>query len=217
MVTAVVSEGLRSWWIYAGGVLLYILFERFLTKPMWVYVVGHELTHAVSGLISGAKIHSFKAGARGGEVQLSKTNAFIALSPYILPFYTVAVIVFYAILRRWWDIPKLHYTFEFLVGMTLAFHLSLTVSAIHAHQPDLKVLGFFLSGVLILLGNALILGLLGVTLFKKTPTLPHYAAGMGRETLIVWKGCAIYMKQMTKNSSLFDLHTWKGQVEQWIH
>jgi len=202
MIPAVGAEGVGRWWLYAAGAASYAVLERFVTKPMWLYVVGHEMTHAVSGLLSGARIHSIKAGSRGGEVHLSKSNAFIALSPYVFPFYTLAVIGLYALLRHWWNRPELTPVFQFLLGMTLAFHLSLTVSAFHGHQPDLKVLGFFLSGVLILLGNILILGILGVNLFSKTPTLKQFTVGIGRETLSAWQKLFVF--------------TTRG-VSQWIH
>jgi hypothetical protein len=187
MVADLGAEGVRSWWRYLAGVGIYLSVERLLKRPMWLYVFGHELTHAVSGLLAGARIHSFKASAHKGEVRLSKSNAFIALSPYIIPIYAVGIIVLYATTKVWWNHPLLVQTFQFLLGMALAFHISLTISAIHGRQTDLKVVGFFLSGVLILLGNALILGLLGVSLFSKTPTLATYAAGIGKETIFVWK------------------------------
>lgn len=187
MATALAAEGYRSWGLYLLGAGGYLLVERMLTKPMWLYVVGHELTHAVSGLLSGAKIYSLRAGSKAGEVQLSKSNAFIALSPYVVPFYAVVVVALYAAAHRWWHPPAVVPTFQVLLGATLAFHFSLTFSAIHGQQSDLKIVGFFLSTVVIAIGNALILGLLAVSLFAKTPTLRHYFMETGRRTLSIWQ------------------------------
>lgn len=184
---AIGEEGVVFWWRYAAGASGYLFLEQLLKKPMWIYVVGHELTHAVSGIMSGARVHSFKATSKGGEVKLSKSNAFIALSPYIIPFYSILVILTYALAVHFWPRNEVVWGFEVLLGATLAFHLSLTWSALHKHQSDLKVLGFLLSGVLIALGNGLILGLLGVSLFKKTPTLKQYAQGLAQESVIQWK------------------------------
>jgi hypothetical protein len=61
LVPIVGSQGWKSWWTYALGALTYIIVDFFIAKPMWLYVFGHELTHAISGLATGAKIHSFKA------------------------------------------------------------------------------------------------------------------------------------------------------------
>ena len=182
MAPLVVGGGLRVWGFYALGVGGYIAVERIVARPMWLYVFGHELTHAVTGLLSGAKLHSFRATAKGGEVELSKSNVVIALSPYVIPLYAVLLIVAYAVTRRWWNPPALAPAFQILLGAAIAFHFSLTFSAIHSRQSDLKVVGFVLSGTTIALGNALILGLLAVSLFPRTPTLRQFALETTRET-----------------------------------
>ncbi|MCG3205336.1 MAG: hypothetical protein KCHDKBKB_02056 [Elusimicrobia bacterium] len=187
MVPHLAQEGFRGWGMYGAGIVSYFVFERIFVKPMWLYVFGHELTHVLTGVLSGAKIHSFKAKSTGGEVHLSKSNAFIALSPYVIPLYAVGVIGLYAMTRHWWNPPHLEPLFQFLLGSALAFHTSLTFSAVHKHQPDLKILGLVLSGVLILLGNTLILAILGISLFSKTPTFTHFARSVGRESHETWK------------------------------
>jgi hypothetical protein len=186
MMSAVAAEGYKTWWLYLAGATSYLAAERILSKPMWLYIVGHELTHALSGLLSGARIYSMRAGTKGGEVQLSKSNAFIALSPYIVPFYAALVVIAYAAARRWWAGGNVLPAFQALLGASLAFHFSLTFSALHGQQSDLKVVGFFLSGVVIAIGNILILSLLAVSLFAKTPTLKMFLKETGRETTMIW-------------------------------
>jgi hypothetical protein len=44
-----------------------------------------------------------------------------------------------------------------------------------------------LSLVLIALGNILIFGVLGVSLFSRTPTLTQFASSLATETAIVWR------------------------------
>ena len=187
MVPAVAHEGAGSWWLYLAGAGAYLAVELAVEKPMWLYVFGHELTHAVSGILSGAKIHSFEAHSGGGEVRLSKSNAFIALSPYVVPIYALVVVGVFVAARHWWNRPELPYVFKFLLGMTLAFHVSLTFSAVHTRQPDLKLLGLFLSSVLIVVGNALIFGVLAVSLFERTPTMTQFASRLGVETFRIWE------------------------------
>ncbi len=194
MVPPVLALGIRAWWLYAFGVVIYFLIERVFAKPMTLYVYGHELTHAVSGLLSGAKIHSMKASSKGGEVRMSKSNLFVALSPYIVPFYTLVVVLLFVLVRIWWKDPLLTHFFQFLIGASLAFHLSMTVSAIHRKQPDLKITGLFLSTVLITTANALILGVFCVSLFKKTPTIKQFSHKVGRETFRVWKSGTLFVK-----------------------
>jgi hypothetical protein len=187
-----------------------------LTKPLWLYVVGHELTHVVSGLLSGAKIYSMKAGSKAGEVQLSKSNAFIALSPYVVPFYTAVLVALYAAAHRWWNPPAVLPTFQVLLGATLAFHFSLTFSAIHGQQSDLKVVGFFLSTVLIAIGNALILGVLAVSLFAKTPTLRHYFMETGRRTWSIWQSGFEFGKTLKRLTPPAAKPARKDRI-QWTH
>jgi hypothetical protein len=173
--------------MYVIGAVVYIVIDFFIAKPMWMYVFGHELTHVISGIATGAKIHSFKASSKGGEVQMSKSNAFVALAPYIFPIYAGLLVAIYALARHWWASPALTASFQFLLGFTVAFHLFLTFHAIHGRQPDLKVLGLFLSIVLIGVANLLILGILGLSLFSRTPTARQYANAIGQETMLVWK------------------------------
>lgn len=187
MIPALLEEGVSSWWRYAAGAAVYLVAERLITKPMWLYVVGHELTHVLTGLMSGAKVHSFKAKSTGGEVRLSKSNAFIALSPYIVPLYALALAALYSLTRYIWNPPHLRPIFEFALGMAVAFHVSLTVSAIHKHQPDLKVLGHFLSAILIVLGNVVILAMFGISLFTRTPHLTEYGQNVLKDTATAWK------------------------------
>ncbi|MCB4756852.1 MAG: hypothetical protein LHV69_07470 [Elusimicrobia bacterium] len=195
--------GVTEWkfvWIYAAGALSYLIMERVFHRPMWIYIVGHELTHALSGLLTGARIRSFKASDHQGEVQLSKTNWFIVISPYIIPLYALLLLLIYAVLWHYWPHPALTYGFQFLMGAALTFHLSLTFMAFHARQSDLKVLGFFLSLVLILLGNALILGVLCVSLFGVTPPIEIYFSSLLKETVGAWtwivKSLPLYFQKL---------------------
>lgn len=206
MTPLVAQEGFSSWWRYLLGAVSYLVFEQLLRKPMWLYVVGHELTHAISGILSGAQVHSFKATSKGGQVKLSKSNAFIALSPYIIPFYLFLLVGIYSLLHLYVPNKEITWIFEFLLGAALMFHLSLTFAAFHSHQSDLKVLGFFLSGVLILLGNGLILVILGVTLFTTTPPIKTVSWNIAKETSRIWmvglKSMGTQIKKQFDNSEL---------------
>ncbi len=202
MVPPVLSLGVKAWWLYALGAVVYFLVEKVFTKPMTLYVYGHELTHAFSGMLSGAKIHSLKASSKGGEVRMSKSNLFVALSPYIIPLYTLLVVLLFVLIRLWWKDPLLTRFFQFLVGASLAFHLSMTITAIHRKQPDLKMAGIFLSTVLITTANALILGVFCVSLFKKTPTLKQFSTHLGKETFRVWKSGTLYASKKISEASL---------------
>ena len=186
MIPVLGKDGFQGWWLYALGIIFYLAFDRIVTQPMSMYVFGHELTHVISGLMTGAKVHSFKATAKGGEVRLSKTNTFISLSPYIIPIYSLIAILLYWILQHWWNPPQLLLVFQFLMGSTLAFHLVMTMRAIHTRQPDLKGRGLFLSTILIALGNALIVTFILIALFARTPSFKNYGLNLYHDTTKAW-------------------------------
>src|ERR1035437_2598293 len=79
------------------GLGVYFLFQLIFAKPLRTYVFGHELTHALAGILCGAKVKNFNVAATGGSVCLTKTNIWIALSPYFVPIYTVILLCVYGI------------------------------------------------------------------------------------------------------------------------
>ena len=165
-----VHEGFWSsseFWYFATGALVMIgWFWSGLLQPyfLYLYVLGHELTHAIFVLIYRGKVTEFHVSKDGGYITTNKTNLVIALSPYFFPFWAVISAVLYAIARYFsgfstqWDL--LLYA---LMGVTWTFHMIWTLWMIPRDQPDLKENGTFLSLVIIYLANLLVLvGLLCV-------------------------------------------------------
>jgi hypothetical protein len=79
----VAATGLRvQFWVpFAAGGLCWIILFLSLPTPMWIYVVGHELTHALWALMFGGRVKRFKATSRGGHVVVTKSNSLIVLAP----------------------------------------------------------------------------------------------------------------------------------------
>lgn len=142
------------------GVGTYVVLHIVFYRPAFPYVFGHELMHALSTWISGGKVKSFKASAKGGEVKTSKSNSFISLSPYCFPIYTILLALLYSISALFFDLGRYVLTFIFLVGFSLAFHLIITVDFLKTKQPDLIKTGYILSLSLIYMVNISILGLI---------------------------------------------------------
>src|SRR5437763_16460039 len=90
---AAVLAGAACWWA------IYLL----LPKPMWVYVFGHELTHALWTWLFGGKVKKFKASSNGGPVIVTKNNFLISLAPYFFPLYAALVVGFFVIGRLIWN------------------------------------------------------------------------------------------------------------------
>ncbi|MEW6040542.1 MAG: hypothetical protein AB1633_03380 [Elusimicrobiota bacterium] len=141
------------------GIISFIVFQIIFAKPIRTYVFGHELTHALAGIISGAKVKTFTVKKSSGSVTLSKAGVFITLAPYFLPVYTVflmiAYFLFYLVFKS--QAIASYNIFVYLVGVTLAFHISLTSYAIFQGQTDLRKYGVLFSILFVLLLNIFVL------------------------------------------------------------
>ena len=136
-----------------AGFLFFIVLCVCRVAPLRVYVLGHELTHALCGLCFGAIPTNLKVGLNGGSVTLTKSNVWITLSPYFFPFWT-AVVGLVALIVRYFVSP-LPFTgvWLFVVGFTLGLHVYFTIRAIIQEQPDLQEYGYVFSYVLIWIFN----------------------------------------------------------------
>jgi len=146
-----------------GGLVAFALCWATLSHPVRAYVLGHELTHALWGLVFGARPSDVRVSESGGSVRLTKSNVLITLAPYFFPFYTfvviVAALVTYAFLRPLPCLPL----WMFLIGFTWAFHVLFTLETLTQRQPDVKLYGRVFSWTFIFLVNiALVLVWLAV-------------------------------------------------------
>lgn len=136
-----------------GGIAAFALAWMALSHPVRAYVLGHELTHALWGLVFLARPSDINVGASGGSVRLTKTNFIIALAPYFFPFYTFVVIVCALVTAAFFrPLPCLP-LWLFLVGFTWAFHVLFTVETLAQRQPDVKAYGRLFSWTFIFIVN----------------------------------------------------------------
>lgn len=147
----------------AAGAACWVVIYLLLPKPMWIYVFGHELTHALWAWLFGGRVKKFKAASDGGHVVVDKSNFLIALAPYFFPLYAVLVVAAFAIGHMLWGWKSYLVWFHLLVGAAYAFHLTLTAHILKTRQSDISSQGYLFSGVVIFLGNALVL-LIGIPL-----------------------------------------------------
>jgi hypothetical protein len=165
-----------------AGVLCYIIFQALFYKPMRTYVFGHELTHAVAGVLSGARIKKFKVSQTSGSVVLTKDNVWITLAPYFFPLYTFIIIVLYIMLGWIADIKLFYSYFLFAAGLSIAFHIALTVYILSIGQPDLKVYGVFFSYVFIIAVNVVVFSVLAALAFPAEIDAGILFTEMGKES-----------------------------------
>ncbi|MDR1192145.1 MAG: hypothetical protein LBK60_10890 [Verrucomicrobiales bacterium] len=145
---------------FAAGFSLMACVYFFLPRWNWLYVFGHESTHALAVMLSGGKVAEFRVSGRGGYVATDKMSAWIALSPYIVPFYPLLAGVMWFAARWAWPAPLAAWEWAFVAGWgaAWAFHVCFTASLLKTDQPDFASQGWFFSMVMILLGNLLIVG-----------------------------------------------------------
>jgi hypothetical protein len=146
----------QSWFVsFGAGFITWVLIFVLLPRTLWLYVLGHEFTHALAAMLAGGKVSGFKVSAKGGHVVTDRVNWWITLAPYFVPLYALIwmglwlSINFYYPLRAWQ--PLLY----FGLGLFWCFHLTFTMSMIHRQQTDLSSQGYIFSGIVILMINLL--------------------------------------------------------------
>ena len=154
----------RVWLPMLAGAAAWIAVFMLLPKPMWLYVLGHELTHAVWTWIFGGKVKRLKATSEGGHVLTTKSNFVIALAPYFFPFYAALVVLVFLVGDLLWSWRGVYLPwFHFCLGAAYAFHITLTCEILKTRQSDITSQGYLFSTVVIFLGNALVL-IIGIPL-----------------------------------------------------
>ncbi|MBI3879390.1 MAG: hypothetical protein HY301_04920 [Verrucomicrobia bacterium] len=170
------GRGDLVWVPLLAGAACWLVVFVMLPKPMWIYVVGHELTHAVWTWLFLGGVKKFKASAKGGHVVVTRSNFLIALAPYFFPLYAVLVMAGFllvSVMAGWRDYAV---WFHLALGAAYAFHVTLTWHVLQTEQSDITSQGWLFSGVVIFLGNVLVL-LLG---------LPLLTARVGVLTALGW-------------------------------
>lgn len=150
----------EEFWFFSLGVILWLVTFFGLPRPLWLYVFGHELTHAIWVLLVGGKVHRFHVSRSGGHILADRTNTWIALAPYFFPIYSVLVIAVYGIASLFTDMSPYRQWLFALIGITWAFHFTFTCWLVPKGQPDLHYGGNFFSLMLIYLLNLMILAVM---------------------------------------------------------
>ncbi len=145
------------WVALAAGAGCWLAIYLLLPKPMWVYVMGHELTHVLWTWLMGGRVKRFKASSQGGHVIVTKSNFLIALAPYFFPIYAALVVAVFETGRWLWHWEAYAVWFHLLLGAAYAFHLTLTWHILKDSQSDITSQGYVFSAVVIFLGNLLVL------------------------------------------------------------
>ena len=129
-------------------------------KLLYLYVLGHEMTHAMFVYVCGGRISAIHFSTEGGYVMTNKSNILIALSPYFVPFWSAVLISLHSFISLWATIPAGGLILTGLLGFTWTFHIVWTIWMIPKDQPDLKENGTFLSLMLTIFANLILFSLI---------------------------------------------------------
>ena len=148
-----------EFWFFSMGVVMWVIVFFGASRPLLIYVFGHELTHALWVWLMGGRVSEFSVSRDGGHIVTNKHNVWIALAPYFFPLYSMLVIVIYGIAGMFWDLtPDVYHRLLYaLIGATWAFHTTFTLWMIPKGQTDLTYHGTFFSLTVIYLMNLLVL------------------------------------------------------------
>jgi len=143
------AQGMLPW--FAVGFCLYVVVQVFFWRPLFLYVMGHELTHALAAVLQGGQADDLHVSTKGGQVKVNKSNFVVNLAPYFFPIYTAMASLIWLIAadryRPW---------LAALIGFTLAFHFALTLFSLKQHQSDITEVGWLFAIPLIVALNLII-------------------------------------------------------------
>lgn len=144
----------EKWFLSLGaGMMTWLVIYFLLPRTTWVYVLGHELTHALTAMMAGGKISSFQVSAKGGHVVTDKVNWWITLSPYFVPLYALIWMGLWISVDFYHPLKAYQPILYFGIGLFWCFHLTFTASMVRLGQTDLSSQGLIFSLVVILLTN----------------------------------------------------------------
>ena len=156
------------WFSLLGtGTFIALAISRIATPVLvYIYVLGHELTHAMAALISMGRVQAMRIDLQGGYVETDADNLFIALSPYFVPLWLCCWLLGLWSANALWPFPEWSAWFYAGLGFWWYFLLYWTVWVIPREQPDMLENGLLFSLLLVFILNVgillVILGCFGV-------------------------------------------------------
>ncbi|MBR5331495.1 MAG: hypothetical protein IKV13_08405 [Akkermansia sp.] len=143
-------------WYSVLGVLVFAALKYFRLVDavlVFLYVLGHELTHALAAVLCFGKVQAMSVNMEGGYVDTDTDNLFVALAPYFVPLWMLVWMLVFFVAN--WIAPFESYLPWLFAGFGFwwAFHVYWTLWVIPREQPDLLENGVVLSFMIIMLTN----------------------------------------------------------------
>jgi hypothetical protein len=137
--------------------LLFCFWKWREPRPVFLYVLGHELTHAAVVKLCFGTVKRFHATSDGGYIETNKYNFFIALAPYLWPFYSIPLLAAWSLSLVIPGVPYFREIFLLGLGFTWMFHLTFTLWMLPKGQTDFRGPGLLFSFTLIYTVNVILL------------------------------------------------------------
>ncbi|MEA3307669.1 MAG: M50 family metallopeptidase [Elusimicrobiota bacterium] len=192
------------------GFILYIPFHYYNKHSSYLYVLAHELTHAVAAILNGIRLKKISVGKNNGYVTLSRDNHFISLAPYFIPFYAIIISMIYFIIGGFTDLSKYRIIFVTLIGFFTSFHIvnAIEITFFGPLQSDLKKAGgrVYSFSIIILL-NCLAL----IVIFKALYPDLIYLQEILKGTLKNSKNIIGFALSFLNQARLWLLNLWHGR------
>ena len=156
------------------GFVLFLIIYYLIGAPVRSYIVAHELSHVIFAFLTGVKVKNLSIKKYKSFVKTSGSNVFISLGPYILPFYSIIIILIYKIILFFTQELKITTViFYLLAGAGYSFHILTTIHYLRYDQPDMKRYGYFFSITFVVLWIVVISALLFSLMFSKVKLLSY--------------------------------------------
>ena len=204
-IVRLLGEVLGAWSraaFFVGGAAAYGLLHYAWYDFSRFYVFAHEMTHALTAVLFGFRVHKISVKKDSGFVKMDKTNTVVALAPYFVPFYTVVFALCYGVTG--WFVNLTPYSDSMLcaVGFLTAFHFIQTFHTLwEADQPDLKLAGGkIFSLVTIVLVNLCVLACVLKILFPAQIDLTAAGTNVLRGSINVWRIIVNYIVEQVVNA-----------------
>lgn len=154
--------------LFVLGFLAFAVAYAAFRIPAYPYVLAHEFTHVIFGLVAGARISSLKIKPEEGSVRITHQSILVLLSPYFVPLYLLVVLALFGAFSLLGPMigTFLGQAFAVLCGAAWGFHFCFTVNSFMQRQTDLEAYGFFFSSAFIVTLNLLVLCLVHVALAR---------------------------------------------------
>ena len=160
------TVGQRDFWLsvpvwyslLGAGSFISLIVARIATPILvYIYVLGHELTHALAAIICMGRVQTLRIGLDGGYVETDTDNLFIALSPYFVPLWMGCWMLTLWCSNLACPFPEWEAWFYAGCGFWWSFHLYWTAWVIPREQPDMLENGLLFSLLLVMILNVGIL------------------------------------------------------------